>query len=1065
MKPVTTSIFPILLLFLLFSVRIDVSAQQPSSRDAYLLVDMLNDNSGLPQNSIISQYIDTSSGMLWLATFGGLARYNGIAVKSFDHQLNESLLTNRMVNLFKTTGGDVYAMNVHSQLLQIRQQDIAVNQAYTWIWQQYGIFVWFKGILHSLDEIPKMGTLNFNRPSYYPEQSQWAVGDYNYYPVAISNGRFAVVSQQNELLIYKDAQLLHRYALPVHWKQAQLFHSNGLLYVLDHHLNGVCYDVSGNEPRLMPAALQRVERLHNTEAPTTLYYNELNDQAVIASGRTIIVLGSDASGLFISKELVIDELPKSINNILFYPRHNTLFIGTTTDGLYVFRKNNFSQLLAPDLATNVNSNYAQLLLPGDRLRTNRGVTYDLNSGNAGFLQVDKSLEMAMYSPFSKDSSGGYYYCNEERVMYTAPNGTVKVIYENQLKKTKDNAISFVWLDSTTGKVWILESFRWGYLKNGVYTVAVDSPKEKLPKPYNFTRKENFIYLATERGLVILNEPKAKWRFAPGTNNMEVRFVSMDNQQPICWFGTYGHGFGAYLPERDSAYFFPQDPNHHLASTHALIEDSSRNFWVPTNKGLFRISKSQLLHLIDDPLRQSKVLHYDYFDRKDGLPTNEFNGGAQPIWNQWQGEYLLSSINGILRFNPAGISSADWIEPVFVDHVEVKDRPDLPAPAAGQPWQFGKDDRNVRWAINNAYWANPYSLRIEYRLDDQPNWKPIEGKELFTGWEILDAGAHVLHLRQFSADKATYRETNIPFSVKLYWYETFWVQALAAVLFLILFIWGSTYFYRQGKLRKAAKQKDEVISETYEMMEEDNALIEASNLYRSKMVYVLMHDVTVPVASMEKVSGMIYRNFDKVRPETMKEVMREINDAARNLLILSDQLVQWSNILDTDYTTVMEATYMHGLVEEIREELGDRFQLRNNQLLNLVPDDIEVVNKQNLLHLLLFNLILNANKNMNDGVIQVEASQTPEHTMLVIKDDASRMDDYIREQLITASASNDPSAVYSGLKLWHISYQIIFDLVKQMKGEIQIRSDEDGTSLVVAVTLPPADAFEGDQIKL
>ncbi len=58
-----------------------------------------------------------------------------------------------------------------------------------------------------------------------------------------------------------------------------------------------------------------------------------------------------------------------------------------------------------------------------------------------------------------------------------------------------------------------------------------------------------------------------------------------------------------------------------------------------------------------------------------------------------------------------------------------------------------------------------------------------------------------------------------------------------------------------------------------------------------------------------------------------------------------------------------------MVEEIREELGDRFQWRNNQLINHVPEDMQMQTKVHLLHHLIFNLVLNANKNMKDGVIK------------------------------------------------------------------------------------------------
>ncbi len=91
-------------------------------------------------------------------------------------------------------------------------------------------------------------------------------------------------------------------------------------------------------------------------------------------------------------------------------------------------------------------------------------------------------------------------------------------------------------------------------------------------------------------------------------------------------------------KRTVLFFFPQDAGKYLSTTHALIEDGNRNIWMPTNKGLFRVQKSQLLHFIDHPGSRD-ILHYDYFDRQEGLLTNEFNGGAQPIYNRWKNELL------------------------------------------------------------------------------------------------------------------------------------------------------------------------------------------------------------------------------------------------------------------------------------------------------------------------------------------------------------------------------------------------------------------------------------------
>lgn len=1047
--PVTTRFCQALLLFLVISVPMRVSAQQTVPPDPYLLVNTLNDNSGLPQNSIITQYIDTSSGMLWLATFGGLVRYNGISLKSFNHHDDDSLLTNKLVNLFRTSNGDVYAMNVHSQLLKIGAQDISINQSLTWIWQQYALFVWFRGVLNSTSQIQRLGIHDFGRKAYYPNQENWIAGLQDYYITALANNRFAVLTQQHELLIYSDSLLQYRLPLPIKADSAKLFYTNGLLYVLNDQLNGICYDVRGAEPVAVPAALERLQALRNNSAATHLYYNELNDQAVVTAGKEIIVLGTDANGLYPAHRLQLDQLPKSISSILFYPRHRTVFIGTTTEGLFVFRRNNFRQLLAPDLALNINSTYAQILTDSNHLLTNRGVSFNLPDNSAAYAKPGNIV----YSPLSKDAAGGYYWCNEGSVQYQpAGGGPAKIIYSKSDTGRRDNIIRFVWFDIETQKLWVMESYQWGYFHQGKYRVVVHSPVNKLPRPAYYARSGKNIFLATERGLVMLDEASRRWKYAALTLDKEVRFVAVDPQKPICWFSTYGYGFGAYLPEKDSVIFFPQDAGKYLASTHALIEDDRHDIWLPTNKGLFRVQKAQLLHFIDNP-ESKDILHYDYFDRQEGLATNEFNGGAQPIFTRRNNEFLLSTINGVLRFNPGTIPGRQLSEPLFIDYAQTRKRKYIKPPADGE-WDFDKEERIVSFVFNHACWGNPYSMRVEYRVDDQPAWKVMEGTRLVTGWEKIDGGSHTLHIRQYNAADGKYIEHTVPFSIGLFWYETWWCRALGLLLLLAIIIFTTMHFSFLKKTLKVNRKKDAMLSETLTLMEEGNAMLDASNTYKSKIVHVLMHDITVPVASIEKVSGMISRNIDKVSTDTIKTVMKEINDATRNLLILSDQLIQWSNIQDTDSSSSIEPADVHAVVEEIKEELGDRFQWRNNQLINRVPEDMQMQTKLHLLHHLLFNLILNANKNMKDGVIEVEASQTQGYTVLIVKDNGAYMDGELRTQLISASASNDSSAVYSGHKLWHIGYQIIFDLVQLMKGEIEIKPGNGDTGLIIAIGLPP-----------
>src|SRR5215472_3450588 len=58
-------------------------------------------DNGLPENSVNS-IIQTSDGYLWLATFGGLVRYDGMNFRVFTPGNTKGLTTSRFIDLYDT---------------------------------------------------------------------------------------------------------------------------------------------------------------------------------------------------------------------------------------------------------------------------------------------------------------------------------------------------------------------------------------------------------------------------------------------------------------------------------------------------------------------------------------------------------------------------------------------------------------------------------------------------------------------------------------------------------------------------------------------------------------------------------------------------------------------------------------------------------------------------------------------------------------------------------------------------------------------------------------------------
>ena len=63
---------------------------------------------GLPQNTVTG-VVQTPDGYLWLSTFDGLARFDGVRFTIFDKGNTKGIINNRFARLFADREGAVYA--------------------------------------------------------------------------------------------------------------------------------------------------------------------------------------------------------------------------------------------------------------------------------------------------------------------------------------------------------------------------------------------------------------------------------------------------------------------------------------------------------------------------------------------------------------------------------------------------------------------------------------------------------------------------------------------------------------------------------------------------------------------------------------------------------------------------------------------------------------------------------------------------------------------------------------------------------------------------------------------
>jgi len=105
-------------------------ARQASNGYRYLQ-DIWTTRDGLPQNSV-NDIVQTNDGFLWLATYDGLARFDGEVFDVFRMANTSGFPSNRVTSLLETKNGDLW-IGTESGLVRYRRGRFRTYTESKWI--------------------------------------------------------------------------------------------------------------------------------------------------------------------------------------------------------------------------------------------------------------------------------------------------------------------------------------------------------------------------------------------------------------------------------------------------------------------------------------------------------------------------------------------------------------------------------------------------------------------------------------------------------------------------------------------------------------------------------------------------------------------------------------------------------------------------------------------------------------------------------------------------------------------------------------------------------------------
>ncbi|WP_342085931.1 ligand-binding sensor domain-containing protein [Dyadobacter sp. OTU695] len=995
----------------LFIPNITVGQQVPTQQNPVpgYEVRHFTDENGLPQNSI-KAIVRDAGGNIWLATERGLVRFDGTRFVNFDNLGNS--FAARSISGFhldpKSRTGDLLAMTSDEAWIRMIDGKAAIDSS-------------LKGYpLHWSANVSKVRDLHLVEA--LPDLNEAALTHYRHgiatiYPTP--GGNHFVYDEKN-LGYYVNNKMAK--LLPFPGKSFfRFFRLGESLYFLDENLKLTQFP--GNHPPVASMLTGTISQDPNYKSSKQhqIFWNNCSNQAFIATGQRLYYLQPAKNGSLVST-LVLDGFDfqgNDIKTVFMDMETGRLFLGSQLHGLYILSKKQFRTVIDPSASAD-NVYYGQTLFDGKKIATVKGVVFSLDSGNLGAVSpqlklIEKSVDWDKYN-ILKDRAGTIW-CKRRETLFRFDSSGERII----ATWTMADEIKQLY-QGPDGRIWI------GTNSLGLYYI---DPSQPGTQPQFFAgnhlsniswiqhQNREILWVGTGKGLYKIHLPSKKIFRVTGLAGIYIRSLYIPDSHNELWITTYSNG--VFLLKEDKLTHFPPDKELYLSSAHCIVEDKNGFFWITTNKGLFQVSRADLLTYAKKPFE----LYYHYYSKVAGFNTNEFNGGCQPCAIKTPGGIVsLPSIDGLVWFVPERVRPELPRQQIFIDKADDGD----------SSMVFDQDNVLVRAGvpqilvkISTPYFGDSYNLKMSYRI--------FKGDEPLTEWKALEesnniaipfrgGGKYTLSVRKISGFGVNnYNEVHLGISVERQWHETWWFFGIAAAVIVLLFY---SILRRRIKaikrqnlaLEVKVRERTEHLEKTLSILSDSEKQLEQQLRLQIHMIASISHDIRTPVKHMSYALDYSQALIEENKLDSAVAFISQLKQGVEKMYHMVDNLV---NFIKPEVRGASNTATDVKLIELINEKLMLFRQIAaasNADIQVDVAPEETVFTDPKLLGIIIHNLIDNAIKIRPGNTLKIYLRREDADVHLIFEDNGPGMPAELLKWLNAANPGEGvtPPAGYEGLGL-------------------------------------------------
>ncbi len=400
------------------------------------------------------------------------------------------------------------------------------------------------------------------------------------------------------------------------------------------------------------------------------------------------------------------------------------------------------------------------------------------------------------------------------------------------------------------------------------------------------------------------------------------------------------------------------------SVYQVLDDGRGGLWLGTSRGVARVERASLFEHMGGGGR----LRVQVFDKADGLKSAQCTAPAQPAgWRARDGRLWFATTRGLSVIDPAELRRDQGPPPVLIEEVTADER--LLSPR--EPLRLEPGTGAVAFHYTSPALGAPNRVRFRYRLEGlDKDW--VEARERRVAYySHLPPGPYRFRVTAGSAD-GVWNEENamVALEVRPRLYQTWWFTPLLGAAALAVALGAhrlrvSRLHARERSLTRIVDERTRSVVDAKERAEQatreaeqQRRIAEEADALKTELLGIAAHDLRNPLQLVAGLSELMSQGL--ATGPKVAEFSLAVHDASRRMLEIVNSLLTTA-ALDRGLELRRSNVDLARLAAVVIDEHGEKAAGKGQRLLLEAEDDCAAVVDHDRMRQVVDNLVSNAIK--------------------------------------------------------------------------------------------------------